>query len=439
LLRARGYAVPGKFANSDFGALAEAARQQCDSVEYLFQFDSAGERLPGAAGFADLVARGEQGGAFATCPLSENDPAQVIFTTGSTGSAKPAVLSHRSITSQNFCLAQGFHFPGQRVLCNLPPSHVGGQSELLLSALFAGATAVVLEVFEPAKSLDAIERHRVTLVGQIPAMFHLEWRTSDYARRDLSSLGLAVYGGQAASRAFLDQMRAMAPRIATGLGLTEASGFCTYTACTPNAAEVERGVGWAMPAYPMSIREPMKSDGSAGGVLPDGAIGHVCFRGPQTFLGYLNDPEATAAAISTDGWLYTGDLGSAGEFGLHLSGRAKWVLKPAGYQVFPGDIEAHFSALTDQVANIGVVGHPHRVWGEGVVAFVEKRPGAELTNAELRRHARSLTSHMRPLHYVILESGAMPLNRTAKVDVPRLQEMAKAEVVKLRERGRWDS
>jgi acyl-CoA synthetase (AMP-forming)/AMP-acid ligase II len=115
------------------------------------------------------------------------------------------------------------------------------------------------------------------------------------------------------------------------------------------------------------------------------------------------------------------------------------VLKPSGYQVFPGDVETHFSSLAGKVANIGVVGHPHRRWSEGIVAFVEKRPGAELTEAELRKHARSLTAYMRPLHYVIHEPGAMPLNRTAKVDVVRLQELAKEEVARLRERGRWDA
>jgi acyl-CoA synthetase (AMP-forming)/AMP-acid ligase II len=234
-------------------------------------------------------------------------------------------------------------------------------------------------------------------------------------------------------------MLKMAPQIATGLGLTETSGFCTYTALTNDAEALGRGIGWAMPAYPMSIRQAMKGDGSAGAEVADGEIGHVCFSGPQTFLGYVNDPEATAATLSRDGWLYTGDMGRVDEHGLHFRGRAKWVLKPAGYQVFPGDVESHFSKLADRVANIGVVGHPHRIWSEGIIAFVEKRAGADLTEVELRKHARSLTAYMRPLHYVILEAGAMPLNRTAKVDVARLQELAKEEVGRLRERGRWDA
>jgi acyl-CoA synthetase (AMP-forming)/AMP-acid ligase II len=444
LIRARGYAFPGGIAGVDFSALAEVARRHCDFVEHWIQFAPRGEcgvpPGPGAVSFADIMARAATGAAGAPSDVTERDGALVIFTTGSTGSPKPALLSHRGIACQNLCLGRAFHFtPEQRVLCNLPASHVGGQAEVLMTTLFMGGTAVTLDVFDAVKSLEAIERLGVTLIGQIPAMFQMEWRTADYGRRNLASLQTAVYGGQAVARPFLDEMLKMAPRIATGLGLTETSGFCTYTALTKDAGALARGIGWAMPAYPMSIRQPMNGDGSAGAEVSAGEIGHVCFSGPQTFLGYVNDPEATAATLSTDGWLYTGDMGRVDEHGLHFSGRARWVLKPSGYQVFPGDVETHFSSLAGKVANIGVVGHPHRIWSEGIIAFVEKRPGADLTEVELRKHARSLTAYMRPLHYVILEPGAMPLNRTAKVDVVRLQELAKVEVGRLRERGRWDA
>ena len=437
LIRPRGFFFLGKTAVADFRALGEAVRARCDSLEHLVQFSPAHECISGAASAFDLLARARPE------PLESHvtgrDGAQVIFSTGSTGAPKPALLSHRGITCQNLCLGAAFRFgPGQRVLCNLPASHVGGQAEVLLTSLFMGATAVTLEVFDAVRSLDAIERHGVTLLGQIPAMFNLEWRTADFARRNLASLQTAVYGGQAVPRGFLGRMLQMAPRIATGLGLTESSGFCTYTRLTPEAAELERGIGWAMPAYALSIRAAMDGAGAAGRELPLGEIGHICFQGPQTFLGYVNDPEATAATVSRDGWRYSGDLGSVDEHGLHFAGRAKWVLKPAGHQVFPGEIENHFAALGDRVANVGVVGHEHRLWSEGIVAFVEPQPAAELTEAELRRHARSLAGYMRPLHYVILAPGAMPLNRSAKVDVVRLQEMARTEVAKLRERGRWD-
>ena len=411
-------------------ALGEQVRRACNSIEHLILYPN------DFSGFRQRAI--EASGSLPPGP-SEYDGAQVIFTTGSTGSPKPALLSHRGITCQNLCLGKAFRFgPGQRVLCNLPASHVGGQSEILMTSIFCGATAITLETFDAAKSLDAIEQHQVTLIGQIPAMFQLEWRTADFARRNFPTLQAAVYGGQAVPGPFLDRMLHMAPRIATGLGLTEASGFCTYTALTSDAGEVERSIGWSMPAYRLSIRAPMGIAGVAGAEVADGQVGNICFQGPQNFLGYVNDPEATATTLSKDGWLYTGDLGFVDEHGLHFSGRAKWVLKPAGHQVFPSDVEAHFSELADRVANVGVVGHEHELWSEGIIAFVERQPGALISEADLRKHARKLSAYMRPLHYVILEPGSMPLNRSGKVDVVRLQEVARYEVGQLRARGRWD-
>jgi len=434
LVRPKAYLFLGNFA-----ALGEAVRAGCDFVEHLIQFSPPGECIAGAASFGEVWARATAGARPFESRVEPEDGAQVIFTTGSTGSPKPALLSHRGIACQNLCLGEAFRFgPRQRVLCNLPASHVGGQAEALLTCVFRGGVAVTLEIFDAAKSLEAIERYGATLVGQIPAMFNLEWASAGFAERDLASLRVAIYGGQAVPRPFLERMLKMAPSIGTGLGLTETSGFCTYTDLVGDADTIAGGVGWAMPAYAMSIRQPMAADGSAGAEMGAGEIGHVCFRGPQNFLGYVGDPEATAAVLSRDDWLYTGDLGSVNEHGLKLAGRAKFVLKPAGYQVFPGDVEAHFSALAGRVANVGVVGHEHAKWSEGIIAFVEKRPGAEVSDTELRRHARSLTSYMRPLHYVVMEAGTMPLNRTAKVDVLRLREMARDEVARLRERGRWD-
>ncbi|MEJ5368436.1 MAG: AMP-binding protein [Bryobacteraceae bacterium] len=420
MVNARGYAT----------ALPYGLPQDAPSPEHFFDASSLHEFLARAVHEEPQAALPE---------IAPNDGAQVIFTTGSTGSPKAALLTHLGITAQNYCLGTAFEFEASRVMVHLPPSHVGCQAELLMTTLFWGGTAVTLEIFDPGKTLEAIEKYKVRLLGQIPAMFLMEWRHSSYAERDLSSLEIAVYGGQSVPRPFLEKLRTMAPRIGTGLGLTEASGFCTYTPVTGDVDAVAASLGHAAPIYPMSIREPMREDGSAGAELPPGEIGHVCFRGPQNFAGYLNDEEATRRALSTDGWLYTGDMGSVDEQGLHFSGRAKWVIKPAGYQVFPGDVEDHICLLSDKVASCGVVGVPHPVWVEAIVAFVEKRPGAELTEAELRKHARGLTSYKRPLHYVILEPGQMPLNRVAKVDTLRLKAMAMEEVRQLQERGRWKS
>jgi acyl-CoA synthetase (AMP-forming)/AMP-acid ligase II len=350
ILQPRGFVCLGVKAPFDFRELWRAVQAHCPWIEHSIAMDSE-DAIPGTRTFASIAepawrtvtdANAETGtvtDALASIAssiglgITEDDGALVIFTTGSTGSPKPALLSHRNITVQNMCMCGAFFGGdrGSRILVNLPPSHVGGQTEAMMSIFFGGGTAVLLEVFDAGRSLRAITRHRVEILGQIPAMFNLEWMLKDYDRHDLSSLKFAAYGGNAVSRPFIDQLAAMAPEIGSGLGLTEAAGFCTYIQA--NAADKETilaGLGQDMPIYPCTIRQPMRADGCAGDQLPSGEIGHVCFRGPQTFLGYVNDPVATAQAISRDGFLYTGDLGHMDAAGLHLTGRDKWVIKSLG-------------------------------------------------------------------------------------------------------------
>ncbi len=445
ILRPRGFVSLGVKAPFDLCPLWRAVQAQCAWIQHCIVMDS-DEAIAGTRSFASIVEQAlgaaTDGDAAALAGVAEDDGALVVFTTGSTGSPKPALLSHRNITVQNMCISGAFFGgdSGARSLINLPPSHVGCQTELLMSTLFGGGTAVLLELFDAGRSLRAIAQHRVEILGQIPVMFNLEWMQKDYDRYDLSSLKFAAYGGNTVSRPFVERLAAMAPVIGSGLGLTEAAGFCTYVQASADDHEtILAGLGEAMPIYPCTIRQPMRADGHAGDELAPGEIGHLCFRGPQTFLGYVNDPDATAKAISCDGFLYTGDLGYKDAAGLHLTGREKWVIKSMGYQIFPGDVEQHICALAKKVANCVVVGVAHEVVSEAVVAVVEKRPEVEVSRQELDRHARSLPSYMRPRHWIILEAGQMPLNRVVKPDYVRAQEMARQEIAALRARGEWDS
>jgi acyl-CoA synthetase (AMP-forming)/AMP-acid ligase II len=450
ILRPRGFVSLGVKAPFDFRQMWRTVQAHCPWIQHFVAIDS---EIPGTISSALIaesawravtepeIAADSAALARIASSLTADDGALVIFTTGSTGSPKPALLSHRNITVQNMCLCGAFFGGdmGTRTLVNLPPSHVGGQTEALMSTLFGGGTVVLQEVFDANRSLRAIAQHQVEILGQIPAMFNLQWMLKDYERHDLSSLKFAAYGGNAVSRPFVDRLATMSPVIGTGLGLTETAGFCTYVQASATGKEaILAGLGLDMPIYPCTIRQAMRADGNAGDEVPSGEMGHVCFRGPQTFLGYVSDPAATAKAISRDGFLYTGDLGYKDAAGLHLTGRDKWVIKSLGYQIFPGDVERHVCGLEEKVANCVVVGVAHEVVSEAVVAIVEKKPEVELTRQELDRHARSLPSYMRPRHWIILSPGQMPLNRVVKPDYLRAQEMARQEIAELRARGEWD-
>ena len=450
-LQPRGFVCLGVAPPFDFRATWSAVQENCKSIEHLFAVST--EAVPGTRALAVIIEPARQSAEnttstvpaapqSATAKITPDDGALVIFTTGSTGSPKPALLSHRNITIQNMCMS-GASFGGDlglRTLVHLPPSHVGCQTEMMMSTLFGGGSVVLLDVFDPARTMRAVQQHRVQIFAQIPAMFNLVWMLKDYAQYDLSSIQLVAFGGNSVSKAFVDRVAAMAPLVTTGLGLTECAGFCTYALVKSGEHEpLATGVGVDMPIYPCTIRQDMREDGNAGDELPEGEIGQVCFRGPQTFLGYVNDPEATAKTISRDGYLYTGDLGVKDATGLRLTGRAKWVIKSFGHQIYPGDVESHICLLAEKVASCVVVGAPHEVVSEGVVALVEKKPAIELDEKELSQLARALPSYMRPRHWIILEPGKMPLNRLAKPDYLRAQEMAHQEIAELRTRGEWDS
>jgi acyl-CoA synthetase (AMP-forming)/AMP-acid ligase II len=200
------------------------------------------------------------------------------------------------------------------------------------------------------------------------------------------------------------------------------------------------GIGHDMPRCPVSIRAPMNPGGTAGAPLAPGEIGEVCFTGPQLFLGYLADPEATARALSSDGVLYTGDLGTYGPSGLRLAGRVKLTVKPKGFQVYPGDVENHvLSRLDGKATGAACVGAEHAVWVEAIVLFVEAAADGGLTPEEVREACAGMASYARPSHVEVLAPGTLPQNRVAKTDYLALKARAAELVVRLRAEGGWDA
>ncbi|MHA1150065.1 MAG: class I adenylate-forming enzyme family protein [Promethearchaeota archaeon] len=460
LVNAKVYIHLGETDVAEFNKIAEQVRDNQDFIEYFIQFSvpdacieekreekvlSAWEVAKDAEELYNQVKQGKNNELKQKYnalhgDVKETDGCIVIYTTGSTGYPKPALLSHQGVTVQNLCLALGFGMTEHDImLVNLPPSHVGGLTEQLMTPWYFGGKVVVLDIFKADLSLDAVQKYRITLFGQIPALFNLQWRLPNYETYDLSSLKFALYGGQSVSRQFLEKMSSMAPKFGTGLGLTELSGFCTYTPLDGTVEDILAGVGYAMPITPISIRKPMNNDGIAGEELPKGETGEICFSGPQVFLKYVNEPENTAKTISKDGWCYTGDLGYYDEEGLHFSGRSKLIIKPKGYNVFPTEVENMIAdGLKEKVENVGVVGHKHEIFSEGIIAFVEKKKGKDVSVEEVNQICKEMAAYKRPQHVVILEYNTMPLNRVNKTDYVALQQYAEKEVKKLREEGKWD-
>lgn len=446
------YCHLGKTSVANFGMIGKAVKDNCPWIEYFIQFSPPGDRVrKGIIPAYEFAAQAkEEALAVMQNPeemktfedecdkVKEDDPILIVFTTGTTGWPKPAMLTNVSITSQNMCLSKGFDIvEGDSMLVNLPPSHVGGNAEQLMTTLYVGGTAVVLHIFDARKSLDAIQKYKVSAMGQIPALFEMQWRLPDYDKYDLSSLKFALYGGQQVTRIFLEKLSKMALKFGSGLGLTEVSGFCSYTPLDGTVDDILDNLGHDYSITPLSIRKPMKEDGSAGDEFPTEQIGEICYTGPQVFKGYFGNEEATRKTISTDGVLYTGDLGFKDEKGnLHLAGRAKLMIKPKGYNVFPIEVEEHISKL-DGVASVGVVGAYHNIFTEGIVAYVQLKPGAKLYEEQVIEHCKQIASYKRPSLVVFIDE--IPLNRVAKTDYKILKERVEQDVKKAREQGKWDA
>lgn len=435
----------GKTPVADFRPLVAEVMKNTPSAKTWVQIQADAEGiLDGAIGIREFIGDTNDSKTIeavqkARAQVVKRDPCLIIFTTGSTGSPKPALICHENILTQNITFGVFSMIDADTIfLNNLPPSHIACTTEVLATTIFMGGTMVVLD-FDPRKCFEAIQEHKITHILGIPAMFTMLWRFADYNKYDRSSLKVAVFGGQQVPRTWVEQLQSMVPNLCTGLGITEASGATTSNCIPCTVDDVMDGIGLSMPYFPLTVREPMNPDGTAGKEKPTGEVGEICFQGPQVFLGYLGDPEKTAQTISKEGVLYTGDLGSYDAKGLHLAGRRKFVMKPKGYQVFPSDVEGHIAqTLKGKIGTVAVVGAEHEIFTEGIMAFVEVPEGSTVTASDVDEACKSISSYSRPSHVEIIKVGALPLTRSAKTDYMVLKEQAKALLPKLRAKGKWD-
>lgn len=449
--------VLGKTPLINFHEIAEHIRDNCTYIQTLVQViaDPTDKPVNGAITIQQLMAKPKLVGLKlkdiftgalkkAAAQVTTHDAAVIIFTTGTTGSPKPAMLSHENIIVQNEILSRGGNFNHTaRTLVNLPPSHVGCVTETLLTTLFKGGTVIMLKVFDVKESLRAIQEYNVTLLGQIPTQFRLMWAQPDYDQYNLSSLEFAAYGGSAVDVEFLKKLQTMAPAFGTGMGMTETAGFSTFTPAGISVEEMAGQVGHFFEDLAvMSIRKPMNSDGTAGQELPDGEVGEICYHPPLVFMGYYQMPEQTAKAISKEGILYSGDVGYFKDMGtyraLYLAGRKKFIIKQKGYQVFPDEVQA-FIAQHPKVDQVDVVGVKHKIFDEGIFAFVKPKANVELKPLEIMEHCKNIAAYKRPQHVELWPADEpFPITRTTKIDKLILQQKALEVVEKLRQNSLWD-
>ncbi|MFI1576968.1 class I adenylate-forming enzyme family protein [Embleya sp. NPDC020630] len=350
----------------------------------------------------------------------EDDPALILYTSGTTGRPKGAVLTHRNVVamqnlqallaaraSAHLPAAARVQAPPGRWLVNSPFFHVSGLLAGAVAALAGGQTMVLYAGrFEVPRLLELIERERCTTWSLVPT---LGWRVvnhPDTARHDLSSIVRLGGGSAAFSPELVRRLQEVFPgakgALGVGYGLTESGGVAT----TAGAAQLEDepgAIGTAVPTVEVTIRH------EDGGEQPDGVEGELWIRSPLVMRGYWRNEEATAKALTPDRWLRTGDLGFARAGRFHLATRRSDLILRGGENVYPAEIEHCLDAHPD-VAESVVVGVPHPEWGEEVKAIVVPAQGSPITAAELGAYVAERLAHFKvPAHW---ELRAEPLPRT---------------------------
>lgn len=383
-------------------AMAALDRSELPALQHLV---AASADVPGATHLDDLVAA-------APVPVVEREPddlAVLVFTSGTAGSPKAAMLTHGNLLANiEQCQAhpgraQG---PDDVVLGVLPFFHIFGLNVVLGLSLASGATTLVIERFDPQSALEAVVNHGVTVISGVPTMWSA-WALLPGAPDDaFSKVRLASSG---AAKLSDETRRAVAERfsleVMEGYGLTEASPVVT----TATGLLAPMGsIGVPLPGVEVRL---VDADGQDALV---GDAGEIWVRGPNVFPGYWEDPDATRAALDGDGWLHTGDVAVADDDGfLFLVDRAKDLIIVSGFNVYPAEVE-EVIASHPAVERVAVVGVPHPHSGEAVKAYVVVREGRSIDEGELIAHCEShLARYKCPQKVMFVDE--IPQSATGKV------------------------
>jgi fatty-acyl-CoA synthase len=343
--------------------------------------------------------------------VAPDAPALILFTSGTTGRPKAAVLSHRSVTNNARLAFEGYGArPGETMVHSMPLFHVAGCGHLTLGLLQSGGVHVLMTHFDPGLALELTETYRSTVTGGVATMLTALLAHPSLAGRELSSLRYAISGGAPVPADLARRFEAAfgVPLMIT-YGQTEAS--CSITAARAGDAAADRAetLGRPLPQTEVKI-----TDVRTGQPVPPGTTGEICTRGYLVMQGYLDDLSGTAAAIDRDGWLHTGDLGSMDSRGYcRIEGRIKDMIIRGGENIYPREIEAVLLSHPAVTAAV-VVGIPDRFWGEVVGAAITTSDAATLTGAELAGFCQArLAAYKVPARWLFTD--AFPLTATGKL------------------------
>ncbi|SMD22458.1 AMP-binding protein [Lentzea albidocapillata] len=384
------------FKTSDYAAMIEEVRPRCPGLRHVVYVDDpqwTGEEIPDVE-------------------LDRDDPINIQYTSGTTGFPKGATLSHHNILNNGYFVGELVNYTEHDRICVVPPFyHCFGMVMGNLAATSHGACVVIpAPAFDPAKTLAAVQEERCTSLYGVPTMFIAMLDLAD--GYDLSSLRTGIMAGSPCPVEVMKQVveRMGMREVSICYGMTETSPVSTQTRVDDSLDRRVGTVGRVGPHLEVKIVDP-----DTGRTVPRGEPGELCTRGYSVMLGYWNEPEKTAEAVDSAGWMHTGDLAVMDDDDyVNITGRIKDMVIRGGENIYPREIEEFLYTHPD-VLDAQVIGVPDTRYGEELMAWVRLRDGVAGLTAEAVREfcAGKLARYKIPRYVHVVDE--FPMTVTGKI------------------------
>jgi fatty-acyl-CoA synthase len=410
------------FKDSDYAAMIDQVRPELPALEQTVLLGSdtwdnllsAGEAIP-----HDRLRDRAAG-------LDFDDPINIQYTSGTTGFPKGATLSHHNILNNGFFTGDLTRYTeADRVCIPVPFYHCFGMVLGNLACTTHGSAIVIPDAaFDPLAVLETVEDERCTSLYGVPTMFIAELEHPDFGRFDLSSLRTGIMAGSPCPVEVMKQAMSTMHigEVTICYGMTETSPVSTQTGPDDSVDKRVGTVGRVHPHVEVKIVDPITNR-----TAPRETPGELLTRGYSVMIGYWNDPARTDEAIDQQRWMHTGDLATMDSDGyVSIVGRIKDMIIRGGENVYPREIEEFLYGHPD-ISDVQVIGVPDARFGEEIMAWVKVRPGAELTDEDVRSFCRGRIAHFKVPRYVRFADD-FPMTVTGKVQKFRMREISIAEL-----------
>jgi len=389
----------------------ESWRGRLEAIEKIF-FN--GERAPEGTTPFSVLAEGE-GHEFPRADTSESDDATIMYTSGTTGKPKGAVLHQRGFVITAMLVSDFIQFePEDKMICCVPLFHITGLSCVMLAPIFSGVASVYMGQFKTKDFLEVMAEEKVTHYMGVVNVIWLMVNHPDFERYDFTSFRTALFGGSPAAEEMVRGIFAKLPHIeiSVGYGLTECFAIVTSTPFEDALRKIS-AVGQCLPTVNAKIVDEEEKE------LPTGATGEILISGPKVFKRYWKRPEASKKTI-VQGWVHTGDIGMIDDEGfIYVLDRKKDMINRGGEKIYSLEVE---NVICDnpKVLEVAVVGAPDPVMGEAVKACITLKSGERATEEELRDFCgERLADYKIPKFVEFLDS--LPRNSAGKVSKSALR------------------